>query len=78
MTENPIKDAAGGGYGVGGNNNGDNAGADDPLASFRYAMKSKDTEKQSFIRLRYFFNGIGIEGDDIATQASNFLAQFCQ
>jgi integrase len=65
----------------------DEEGKDDALASFRYAIPAKGTEKDSITRLGYFFNFLDIpaaDGDDnndddnnllLNKQASNFLAQ---
>jgi integrase len=78
--ENYIERAAGGGRGSsssssnGGNVNNDYE-EDDTLTSFRYAIPSKGTEKDSLTRLGYFFNFHNIPGNSLNEQASNFLAQ---
>jgi hypothetical protein len=70
VSENYIEHAAGET-----NNDRDNDN-DDALTSFRYAIPSKKTEKDSLIRLGYFFNFLDIPGgDNLNEQASNFLAQ---
>jgi integrase len=72
VTENYVEHAAS----TDNNSSGDN---DDALTSFRYAIPSKKTEKDSLTRLGYFFNFHKIPGnnpkDNPYEQASNFLAQ---
>ena len=58
------------------NNNNSSDNNDDALTSFRYTIPAKGTEKDSLIRLSFFFNFHKISGgSNLNEQASNFLAQ---
>ena len=48
--------------------------AGDALASFLYAIKSKETKKQYLNRLQRFFDFLEIPGNSLEEQAAKFLA----
>src|SRR5215216_3235095 len=56
---------------------GQNPAAGDPLASYIYAIKSMETRKQYCIRLRYYFEFLGLKGS-LPDQARIFLGHMAK